>query len=136
MSTQTVADGSPAMRPRSARSVMLSCGIVLEASEPSALALCRAPAVSVVRGVAAGREQATRNAQAASDRSRIEGIRRGGSGGIGTVPNERTIDESYAVGRWLTNPFATTVCDMEDAGPYKAYVLHPRERAVTSRSRE
>src|SRR2546421_12430219 len=85
MITQIVADGSPAMRPRSARSVMLSCGIAALLSVPFADAgvVAEGPApeaddcdACAGRAAASECEQATTSrtrAIAASDRSRLEG---------------------------------------------------------------
>src|SRR3954468_16846393 len=111
MITQIVADASPAMRPRSARSVMLSCGIAGLPSVPFAdadvVAEGAAPDVGdcdacAGRAAASECEQATTSrtmAIAASDRSRIEGIGRGrvrrrrqGTGTCGTCDRE-----SYAM---------------------------------------
>src|ERR1043166_10255823 len=76
MMTQIVAVESPAMRPRSARSVMLSCGIA-EAAAVASDPFADPFAAVAGRAAALECEQPTASrtrAIAASDRSAIEGI--------------------------------------------------------------
>src|SRR5438045_5914249 len=78
MMTQTDADESPRMRPRSARSLILSCGIapvvVTVAEVDGVTVVPAADAVDVFSTVAPGREQAAPTAAAMRKRRSEEDI--------------------------------------------------------------